>query len=228
MNRFHPSFISALIVVLFTGCVTQSGQVERDALFSASSDAALFIFGVDLQSKFKSPDLIFRKYDPLTGKVDKNGSLHVTPRIDKLTSGQKFNAAMSGQSSRPGGHDYFVINLAPGDWFLWAMSGFYNDGLGTSYSSTTYFSKGTFVLTAKAGVASYIGEFVVRGSYGENMILAPAPANFAAAQAELRTFTNVTQELVEFVPKKKTFSCTSKQVLWEKVACDGDSVVVSD
>jgi hypothetical protein len=221
-------FLAVTLASLLSGCVMSQGQLRRDADFSAQSPHALLMFGVDIQSNYKSPLLTFRKYDPQTGKVDLSDLYHASPRTDQMSGGQKFGAAMSGQSSRPGGHDYFVIGLPPGDWFLWAMSGFYSDGVAASYSSTTFFSNGTIVIHATPGTASYIGEYSVAGKFGEDLILAPAASNFAAAQSELRTFPNVRQELIEVVPRQMKFTCVEKLSIVGKFPCDPASIVLSD
>jgi hypothetical protein len=221
-------FFVVVIACCFSGCVTSSGQLSRDTAFSSSSTYALMMFGVDVQSDFKSPLLVFRKYDPQTGKVDLSGIYHASPRIDGLTDDQKLAAAMTGQNSRPGGHGYFVIGLPEGDWFLWAMSGFYSNGLGTSYSSTSYFSSGTIAIKAKAGEASYLGEFVVSGKYGSNLKIMPTKANFAAAQLELQSFARVDRQLIDAPPTKKKFACSEQLILWSKTPCGPKTIVVSD
>jgi hypothetical protein len=216
---------SACLLTLITlaGCAT--GQMDRKAEFTASSATSLVVFGVDVASRFKSPNLVFRKYDPATGQVDLAGVYYASPRTDKLTGGQKFAAFMTGQDSRPGGHDYFVINLPPGEWFLWCVSGFHNDGLGTSYSATTYFVEGTMLISSKPGAALYLGEFVLNGAYGQNLKLAPAPRNLGAAQAELDTFSGVQVKLVDLEPEVRSFTCVRGG--FPKTDCDPKQIVVS-
>jgi hypothetical protein len=214
------------LVIFATGCVSQRGQMDRNAPFSAGSDTALVMFGVDIQSSFKSPTLTFLQFDPTTRHALKS-SYSAEPRIDKLTDGQKFAGAMTGQNALPGGHNYFVISLPPGEWLLYQISGFYSDGA-YSYSSTTSLSKGTIVVSAHAGTATYVGEFLVTGRYGEDMRLTVAPANFVAAKNELATFKNVKQELIESIPHARAFSCSDTQGVLGKTQCYWASVVVDE
>lgn len=58
--------------VVLASCASQ-GQFDRNAAFSESSSGSLVVLGVDIQSDFKNPALVFRKYDPQTGKIDPKG-----------------------------------------------------------------------------------------------------------------------------------------------------------
>lgn len=216
--------ICLLVLLALCGCASP-GEFRRTAEFTADSKTALVVFGVDVQSKFKSPTLIFRRYDPQTGKADMTGEVRAEPRTDQLTGGQRLAAALTGQDARPGGHGYFVVELPPGNWFLCCLFGFYNDGF-TSYSSTTFFSQGALVLEAQTGTAAYLGEYVVDGKYGENLRLSPLPRDLPAAQKELESFVNVKAQLVEVELQTKPFSCESKVVLFSKVECVFKTMVV--
>lgn len=215
--------IYIVMLLVMAGCA--SGQVLRTAAFSSESKTTLVVFGLDVQSNFKTPTLVFRRYDPRTGKVDLKGEVRASPRSDKLTGGQRLAAALTGQDARPGGHGYFVLELPEGSWFLCCLSGFYNDGF-TSYSSNTYFSEGALVLQSQAGTAAYLGEYMVSGRYGENLRIEPLPANLPAAQSELDTFANVKAALAAIEPQTKPFSCESKVVLFSKVECVPATMVV--
>jgi hypothetical protein len=213
-----------LTFILLGGCAT--GQMERDAVFTTSSPTSLVMFGVDLQSEFKDPDLAFGKYDPVTGRVDSSRFYHAKPRTEQLTGGQSVLAYLSGRDSRPVGHVYFVVNLPPGAWFLWQVSAVRALGLDVWRSTTTVLSDGTILIPSKPGTALYLGEFVLKGKYSESITLAPAPRNFAAAQAELDTFSSVQVPLVDEEAEIRPFKCAEERL--PRRECEPTHIVVSE
>jgi hypothetical protein len=147
------------------------------------------------------------------------------PALEQLTGGQKLGAYLTGRDPRPVGTVYFVINLPPGEWFLWRVSAVHQDGLGTTYTTTTVLSDGTILISSKPGVALYVGDFVLNGRYGENLTLVRAPRNFAAARAELDTFSGVRVKLVDDDVEVSSFE--RAEDLLPRRECDPTQIVVS-
>jgi hypothetical protein len=215
----------ALLMVLIGGCVTTGGQMERTAAFTSASETALFVFGVDVQSAFKSPSLVFMRYDPATGLAIARSARHVMPRQDHLSTGERFGAAMTGQQSLPTGRSLFVIELPAGNWVLWCVSGYASNGV-VSYSSVSYLSRGTLALHAVPGKASYIGEYEINGDIADNLGLVELPRRFDKSRSELASFGNVQVELESVRPEVRKFSCEPRTVLLSKVECAQETVTV--
>jgi len=182
------------------------------------------MFGVDLQSQYKAPDFIFRRYDERTGRVDSE-TYRATPRLHQITGGQTLAQYLSGRDPPLIGHLYFTITLPPGDWFLWRVRGIHGEGGGWMQSAATTLSDGTILIRSTPGAALYLGEFVLKGKYGENITLTPAPANLAAAQAELDTFSGVKVKLGEEEERRVgTFNCLQSRL--GRRECEPTKIVV--
>lgn len=216
----------AYALLVLAGC--SSGQLQKDRQISANSSSGVIVLGMDVQSDFRAPLFEFLKFDPRTGKVDPEGVKRVTPSTENLTGAQKFGAAMTGQSSRPTGHQYFVFELPAGEWFLYSISGYYSDGLSASYSATSYLSKGTVVFQSRAGTASYLGEYRVTGKFGAAMDLQTLDGNLDAAQTELKKYTNIVLPLEASKSTLATFSCEMKKLFMSsEEVCQWKTVVVA-
>ena len=214
-----------LSTILLTSC--SSGQLTKDQPISANSSSGVVVLGVDLQSDFKSPTFTFLRYDPGTGKVIPQGLKHVTPSKEDLTGGQKFAAAMTGQTSLPKGRQFFVIELPQGEWVLYSVSGFYSDGLAHSYSSTSFFSKGTVAFQSTSGVARYLGEYRVVGNFGEAMDLQILGDDLGAAQEAFKKYPRIELPLQASKPSRATFSCeTMKNFMNGQELCKWKTVMV--
>jgi hypothetical protein len=222
----NASRLAPVLLVVLAGCVTTGGQMERTATFTSASATSLFVFGVDVQSGYKAPNLVFLRYDAATGKAIARSVRAVTPRQDDLSAGQRFNAAMTGQRSLSGGRSLFVVELAAGDWVLWCVSGVSGNGAGTSYNSISYLSLGTFALRAVPGKAAYIGEYEINGEVAENLALVALPRRFDKARSEIASYGNVQVELENVIPESRKFSCESRTVLLTKVECVQETVTV--
>jgi hypothetical protein len=214
----------ASVLILLTGC--SSGQLTKDQPVSVNSNSGVVVLGMDLQSDFKSPTFGFLRYDPQTGKADPKGLKLVSRSKEDLTGAQKFAAAMSGQTSLAKGRQFFVIELPPGEWILLSVSGFYSDGLSSSYSATSYFSKGTIAFSSTAGAARYLGEYRVTGRFGEAFDLHTLGEDLAAAQAEFKKYPNIELPLQASEPLKASFSCETKKILWGGEMCQWKTVTV--
>ena len=165
--------------------------------------------------------------DPGTGKVIPQGLKHVTPSKEDLTGGQKFAAAMTGQTSLPKGRQFFVIELPQGEWVLYSVSGFYSDGLAHSYSSTSFFSKGTVAFQSTSGVARYLGEYRVVGNFGEAMDLQILGDDLGAAQEAFKKYPRIELPLQASKPSRATFSCeTMKNFMNGQELCKWKTVMV--
>jgi hypothetical protein len=218
-----------LLLLSLTGFFTAcgSGQLLKDQPLSANSASGVIVMGVDLQSDFKSPLLVFLKFDPGTGKVVPGAVKSVTPSKEGLTGAQKFGAVMSGQTSLPRGKQYFVFELPPGDWFFYSISGSYSDGLSSSYSAVSYMSEGTIAFQSSPGTARYVGEYGVTGKFGEAIRMLVLDQNHDAAQAELRKYPNITLPLQASKPSDATFTCEFKSVLMSSAKfCQSKTVVL--
>src|SRR3954467_13128684 len=108
-----PKIVSLAILVL---TASRAGQLTQDQPISSNSNSGVIVLGMDLQSDFKSPLFNFLRYDARTGKVDPQGVKSVSRSKADLTGGQKFAAAMTGQTSLARGREYFVFELPPGEW----------------------------------------------------------------------------------------------------------------
>lgn len=214
---------AVLSILVLTGCA--SGQLSRDQPVSTSSSSGVIVLGMDVQSEFRAPRFTFMRYDPRTGQADPDSTKSVTPGTDDLSSQQKFAAAMTGQSSRPRGRQYFVVELPPGEWFLYYISGFYSDGLANSYSATSFLSKGTIAFPSSAGVARYLGEYRVTGRFGEALRLEVLADDPAAAQAALEKYPHIELALQPEKPALTAFSCVMKTLFMSKdQVCDHKTV----
>jgi hypothetical protein len=224
MNIRRGLFLLSLTVLL-TGC--SSGQLLKDQPISANSASGVIVMGVDLQSDFKSPNLRFLKFDPVTGKVDPAGAKNVTRSQEGLTGAQKLGAVMSGQTSLATGKQYFVFERPPGDWFLFSIAGSYSDGVYRSYSAISHMSKGTVAFQSSPGTARYIGEYGVSGKFGEPIRMATLDENFDAAQAELKKYPHITLPLQPSKPSDATFTCEMKKLpLGSEEICQRKTVVL--
>jgi len=197
----------------------------NDPAFTSASPTSLFVFGVDVQSQYKSPSLVFLKYDPTTGKAIARSARHVSPRQDDLPAGQRIGAALTGQQSLPNGRSLFVVDLPAGDWVLWCISAYYNNGLGTSYSSVSYLAKGTITLHAAPGQATYIGEYEINGDVGGDLALVELPRRFDKTRGDLASF-QIQVELQNTEIESRTFTCERKTILLSETPCAGETVVV--
>jgi hypothetical protein len=217
--------LSCLTVLLLTACA--SGQLTKDQTVSATGNSGIIVLGMDLQSDFKSPLFIFRRYDPRTGKVDPDGVKSVSTSMEDLSGGQKFAAAMSGATSLPKGRQYFVFELPPGEWFLYCVTGYYNNGLGSAYSATSFLSKGTLAFESGAGVARYLGEYRVTGKFGDNLQLQTLDEDLTAAQSELKKYPHIEMPLQSSKPATATFSCEMKKIFMSsEETCQWKTVTV--
>jgi hypothetical protein len=216
--------MGAAVMTLLTlgGCA--SGQMDRNAAFTKSSPTSLVMFGVDLRSQFKMPDFAFRKYDPVTGRVEHSETYHATPTLDQITGGQKLATYLAGGDARPVGHVYFTISLPPGEWFLWRVSAAHALGLDRWRLTTTALSGGTVLISSKPGAALYLGEFVLKGKYSEDITLTLAPRDLAAAQAQLDTFSGVQVKLVDDETPVGSFKCLKGRL--ERRECEPTEIVL--
>lgn len=216
----------ALMTVLaLGGCA--SGQMDRKAAFTKASPTSLVMFGVDLQSEYKMPDFAFRKYDPVTGRVDPEETHHATPTLDQVTGSRKLAKYLTAGDERPVGHVYFTISLPPGDWFLWSVSASHPIGMDGWRLTSTALSGGTVLISLKPGDALYLGEFALKGKYSEDITLSLAPKDLAAAQAELDTFSDVHVKLVEDETRIGSFNCLKGREL-ERRDCQPTQIVVPE
>jgi hypothetical protein len=217
--------LATLSILVLTGC--SSGQITKDQPISANSNSGVIVLGMDLQSDFKSPLFNFLRYDPRTGKVDPQGMKHVSRSKEDLTGGQKFAAAMTGQTSLPLGRQYFVFELPPGEWILSSVSGSYNDGLGSSYSATSYMSKGTIAFQSGPGTARYVGEYRVVGKLGEPLQLHTLGDDLGSAEAALKKYPHIEMPLQASKPSTATFSCeTTKLFMSGAETCKWKTITV--
>jgi hypothetical protein len=222
----HTFMLLSLSIVLFTGC--SSGQITKDQPITANSGSGVIVLGIDLQSDFKSPSFHFLRYDPLTGKVDPKGRKVVTRSNEDLSSGQKFGAVMSGQTSLAKGRQYFVFELPPGEWILSSVSGYYSDGVYQSYSTTSYLSRGTIAFPSAAGVARYLGEYRVTGRFGEAMQLHVLGEEQDAAKAALAKYPHIELPLQASRPSTVTYSCeTMKLFMSGEETCNWKTITVA-
>ncbi len=210
------------LICLMSGC-TSMGQLGKDQEFNRNSSNGLVVLGVNVQGDFKSPRLTFIQYDPVSGMVNSKTKFEIEPRMDALTDSEKFSAFMSGQSSRPGGHDYFIFEVPPGEWILVSINGTYIGGGVQNYISNTFFNKGTFTFSVRQGVALYGGEFDVRGRFGYPFMIVSQKPDIASASEKLKSFNNIHEALSESLAKSATFSCKS-QLISDK--CDLETIVV--
>ncbi len=198
-------------------------QPESKADLALSSSTALVMFGVNMQSGLQNPALTFRKYDPSTGRVDPSSLVNATRWRGDLTKSQRNPA---GQQSLSAEHSYFALHLPPGHWFLWAIAGFYSDGEGNSYSATSFPSEGTIAFTTEPGVVMYVGEYMVSGKPGENLMLTMLPPDLNTAKAKFDASTGAQRELVPTQPLKTRFTCAGKRTTTGQFECKAASIVV--
>lgn len=225
--RRIPRLLSLLFALAcLSGCVITGGQIDRDKPFTSASPGALLVFGVDVQSQYKSPSLVFLQYDPATGKGLPESTRHVSPRQDDLSAGQRFGAFMTGQQSLPNRRSLFVVELPAGDWILWCVTGYMNDGLGTSTSSVSYMAQGTLAVKAEPGKATYVGEFEINGEFGDDLQLVELPRSFDKARSDLAAYQNVQVELQDTPFDNRRFTCERRRVMLTETPCARDTVIV--
>lgn len=225
--RRIPRLLSLLLALAsLSGCVITGGQIDRDQAFTRSSATALLVFGVDVQSQYKSPGLTFIQYDPSTGQGLPEHSRHVNPRQDDLSAGERFGAFMTGQQSLPNRRSLFVVELPAGDWILWCVTGSMSDGFGNSVSSISYLAHGTLAVKAEPGKATYVGEFEINGEYGDDLQLVELPRRFDKAKGDLAAYRNVQVELENVPFESRRFTCDQGRVLFAKTPCLKDTVMV--
>ena len=221
----HQFTLVSLAIFVLIGC--SSGQLTKDQPIAATSNSGVIVLGMDLQSDFKSPTFTFLRYDPRTGKVDlQNGVKTVSRSKDDLSGGQKFAAAMTGQTSLSKGRQYFVFELPAGEWILSSVSSYYNDGLGNSYSAASNMSKGTIAFPSSAGVARYVGEYRVVGKLGEALELHALDEDLGAAQTELKKYPHIELPLQPSKPSTATYTCEKTKILWGPETCVWKTVMV--
>lgn len=215
--RSTSAFAAGVVAVLLLAACAMT-QPERKAELAPTSTTALVMFGVDMQSGLENPALTFRKYDPSTGKVDPSALVNATRWRDERTRGQK--------KGPPAEHSYLVLQLPPGNWFLWAISGYYSDGEGNSYSVTSFPSEGTIAFATEPGVAMYVGEYTISGKPGETQVLSMLPADLNAAKAKFDPSADGQTQLALVQPAKKRFTCAGKRATSGPFECKAAAIIV--
>jgi hypothetical protein len=93
------------------------------------------------------------------------------------------------------------------------------------YSTTTVLSGGTVLISSKPGAALYLGDYLLKAKYGENLMLVPTERSFEAAQAELDTFSGVHVKLVDEEAEIRSFKCAEGRL--ERRECDPVQIVMA-
>ena len=167
-----------------------------------------------------APDLIWRQFDPSTGKLSTfSVAKNVGSNAKKAVSGLFGALGRAGRADKryglnAAGVSYTMAELPPGIYVLEAAN---------TYAQMSVFDGSVPIIQIAAGQTSYVGDYNIQIVKGEGGRTVAAGRSVDGAKAFLATFPKIKSPLGSDRGGTATLDCKGKGVAFaSQLVCDGD------
>ena len=200
--------LSILITTLLIQACATTNQASKQLVFNEQSTTGVIVFGVDISGYFNTPKVTFAQFNPETMTQIPNSSFTASPRLDDLYDELLIEEGDTGRDA--GGHNYFVLEMPAGHWFLKCTHGHQGNGAGTVYKNSTCFKDGTFAFSNEPGKAAYIGEFKLKSHARKAFELTVSKPDITKAKLKMKEFPGISPKLTGTKGQYVSYQCLSR------------------